>query len=238
MPGKKAKLKPSEAAEIPQPGAMASCNRCGVQLRVSESRREDSAPFRRSLTTKGVCPDCVMTQFLYNTYPINWQLDERGPELLLHPMIREAFLSSGVMERCEMSIDEVNWERVVANWNLPVKVTNDGTNPYKMGDAKRHGPSKTFGPQGFGAMQQVFEDRLNDFVGSDLDRFRRSAFQLWRRHLAAGQEADPRLGNAEIGRHLALAQAALSLLAVKPGTKLHRRHLSFPLQIFIKTLGI
>jgi hypothetical protein len=134
MPKRK---RPDQSSLFDAPGALAYCERCKVELRVAETRREDAAPFRRSLTTQGVCPDCVMTEFLYNTYPVNSIIDRAGPEMLLQAdFIRQAFLSSGIMERSEMDIREVNWQRVVANWKLPVKVKLTPRNPYRMGDAK------------------------------------------------------------------------------------------------------
>ncbi len=117
---------------------LANCDRCGRQLRVAESRREESKPFRLAKAPKGVCPECVMTQFLYNTYPINMQIDEAGAELLLKPMIAEAFVASGLMDGCDMDISEVNWQRVVDNWKLPVDIAKKNPmNPYRMGDSKR-----------------------------------------------------------------------------------------------------
>jgi hypothetical protein len=122
---------------------LANCDRCGRQLQVSSTRREDSAPFRRAKVPKGVCPECVMTQFLYNTYPVNMLIDEAGPEILLNAeFMRMAFTQAGIMERCEMYISEVNWQRVVDNWKLPVKVTRDGRNPYRMGDSPRAGKGR------------------------------------------------------------------------------------------------
>jgi hypothetical protein len=131
------------AFDLPaQPGALAKCDRCSVQLRIAESRRQDSRPFRKSATIHGHCPDCVMTEFLYNTYPVNMLIDERGPEMLLNAeFMRMALLSSGVMDpaHCEMDVNEINWQRVVDNWDLPVKVAKSGLNPYRMGDAKKEG---------------------------------------------------------------------------------------------------
>jgi hypothetical protein len=54
----------------PQPqksssGAPANCARCGVLLQVAAARRADSKPFRRAAVPEGVCPDCVMTEFLF-----------------------------------------------------------------------------------------------------------------------------------------------------------------------------
>jgi hypothetical protein len=119
------------------PGALAHCERCGRQLRVADSRREDSKPFRLAKVPKGVCPECVMTQFLYNTYPVNMQIDIAGPELLLKLHIREAFLMCGVLNDCDLHIDEIDWRRVVENWSLPVKVAKSALNMYRMGDHAR-----------------------------------------------------------------------------------------------------
>ena len=120
------------------PGAACICDRCKRPLRVADRRREDSAPFRLAKEPKGECPDCVMTAFLYNTYPLNLQLDQTGPQLLLNPMIRDAFLMSGILDKCDLTIDEINWQRVVDNWNLPVEIAKkDPRNPYRMGDENR-----------------------------------------------------------------------------------------------------
>lgn len=118
--------------------AVCFCDRCKRPLQIAERRRPDSKPFRLAKVPKGVCPDCVMTQFLYNTYPLNYQIDQAGPELLLKPGIPEAFVASGLLDGCDMTIDEVCWPRVVNNWNLPVEVKKgDPRNPYRMGEAKR-----------------------------------------------------------------------------------------------------
>ena len=114
------------------------CERCKRPLRVAEHRRADSKPFRLAKEPKGVCPDCVMTAFLYNTYPINMQIDQAGPDLLLKPGICEAFAACGLLDDCDLKIEEVNWRRVVDNWNLPIQVDKkDPRNPYRMGDARR-----------------------------------------------------------------------------------------------------
>ena len=88
--GSAAKAKPSE-------GLPCQCERCHRPLRIDPGR-PDAEIFRRAKVPSGVCPDCLITQFLYNTYPINMQIDEAGPELLLKPGIREAFLACGIHE--------------------------------------------------------------------------------------------------------------------------------------------
>jgi hypothetical protein len=78
-----------------------------------------------------------MTQFLYNTYPVNMQIDQAGPDLLLKPGITEAFIACGLLDGCDLNIEEVNWRCVVMNWNLPVRIQKSGKNPYRMGDKRR-----------------------------------------------------------------------------------------------------
>ena len=130
----KTKRKQQESTSFEAP---CQCERCHRPLRVDPGR-PDAEIFRRAKVPAGVCPDCLVTQFLYNTYPINLQLDETGPELLLKPGIREAFLACGIMERADLTIDEVNWQRVVDQWNLPVEIAkNGGRNPYRMGESPR-----------------------------------------------------------------------------------------------------
>jgi hypothetical protein len=96
-----------------------------------------------------------MTAFLYNTYPINMQIDQSGPQLLLNPMIRDAFLMSGILDKCDLTIDEINWQRVVDNWDLPVEIAKkDPRNPYRMGDEKRQADARRemgIGDDDFGA---------------------------------------------------------------------------------------
>lgn len=132
-------------------GKVTTCDRCGNHCRVAERRNPDSKPFRLSEKPKGVCANCVVTQFLYNTYPVNLQIDEAGPELLLKPGIREAFLSSGLLDDCDLDMREVNWNDVVANWEKPVKTVLTGQNPYRMGDSpksyrNRSNPKSTTDP--------------------------------------------------------------------------------------------
>lgn len=120
-----------------QIGARANCDRCKREIEVAPPKNETSYPFRLAVVPKGVCADCVMTQFLYNTYPINMQLDESGPQLLLNPYNRDALLMSGILETGDLTVDEINWQRVVDNWALPVKTQTSAKNPYRMGDAAK-----------------------------------------------------------------------------------------------------
>ncbi len=137
MAKRKSKTEPAAAAPI---GTITKCDRCSRQLQVGPGGRPDSQPFRRSRTTKGLCPDCVMTEFLVNAYPINMIIDdhiaEHGGNMVANAeFMRMAFTSSGLMEQCDMDIREVDWQRVCLYWDLPVDERRGPTNPYRMGEA-------------------------------------------------------------------------------------------------------
>jgi hypothetical protein len=127
--------KPEVSNPLPA-GVDALCRRCGVPMRLGRPGKEDAPWLRLAKVPEGVCANCAMTEFLVNTYPVNMIVDERGPEMLLQPAVREAFVSSGVIQSSDMHIDEVNWQTVVANWALPVHVAKNPRNPYRMGEAR------------------------------------------------------------------------------------------------------
>lgn len=159
------------------PGAIAYCERCKRKLQVAAQRLEDSKPFRLSKVPEGVCPECVMTQFLYNTYPVNMQIDEAGPELLLKRGVVEAFESCGLLSHCDLKLNEINWQWLVANWKLPVKIAKDSRNPYRMGEGKRRGAALAAAgigqsPLGFFVTEEVRKRELEDAT-TDLKRILR-----------------------------------------------------------------
>ncbi len=122
------------------PGAIANCDRCGALMRLAAKRNEKSMPFKLAKVPKGLCANCVVTEFLYNTYPVNEQLDRSGPQILLVPHMRQAF--APILKNCDMSVDEIDWPTIVRNWSLPVKTKRGPRNPYTMGEYKRNEDAK------------------------------------------------------------------------------------------------
>lgn len=141
-----------------QQQAVANCERCGAPMRLAEKRTEKSYPFKLAKVPKGFCANCVVTEFLYNTYPVNSILDGK-PEILLSPHMREAFMP--LLKDCDMNVDEIDWATVHANWSLPVKVTKDAKNCYRMGDAARERANV----QAFDRQNEAFEDALAKTLG-------------------------------------------------------------------------
>lgn len=110
----------------------AFCDRCHAPMRLAAKRNEESFPFKLATVPKGFCANCIVTVFLYNTYPVNEILDRSGPQILLVPHMRQAF--APIVEKSDMNIDEISWELVVKNWTLPVKQKKGPKNPYRMGE--------------------------------------------------------------------------------------------------------
>ena len=90
---------------------------------------------RASAVPNGVCANCSVTEFLMNSYPLNMQLEEYGPEILLHPGMTEQFAPLMEVNKAQARPEEIDWQTVVRNWHLPVKVRRSPTNPWSPGEA-------------------------------------------------------------------------------------------------------
>ena len=108
-----------------------NCERCGVQLQVDAVPGSEAKMLRRSKMPKGFCINCAVHDFLRNTYPPNIQLAESGPQILLIPHIQTLF--AGIMKAgfADANPDEINWQRIVDNWELPFpnKIKLSSMNP-------------------------------------------------------------------------------------------------------------
>jgi hypothetical protein len=149
------------AAEGAAEMTTANCERCGVLMRLAEKRNEKSMPFKLARIPKGLCANCVVTEFLYNTYPVNEILDRSGPQILLVPHMRNAF--APILQDCDMGVDEINWALIVQNWSLPVKTKRGARNPYSMGEYAERERAK----QAQEKAQDEAEDALAKALGGD-----------------------------------------------------------------------
>lgn len=107
------------------------CERCGARCRCDGSSNPDAKMLRRSKEPKGLCVNCAVHDWLRNTYPINMQLAESGPGILVHPHIRELFADIMRVGHADADPDEINWNLINENWDLPFphKIKPTSTNP-------------------------------------------------------------------------------------------------------------
>jgi len=93
-----------------------NCRRCGRPLRPGTP--DSKARAIRRCAGKGLCPDCVLTLFLVAIEPIRQTLQvQGGPEALRLPHIQEQM--AAVLKFTQLTPAEIDWERVIANWELP-----------------------------------------------------------------------------------------------------------------------
>jgi len=107
------------------------CNRCKARCKVAGPGNPNAKMLRRSKEFKGLCINCAVHDWLRNTYPVNILLAQSGPKSLLYPHIQEQF--TGIMQTAlaDALPDEINWELIVENWDLPFphKMKPSPTNP-------------------------------------------------------------------------------------------------------------
>ena len=117
------------------------CERCKARCRVSDPGNPKAKMLRRSKVPKGLCVNCAVHDFLRNTYPCNMLLDENGPTILLHISVREQFAEIMRGAMADAKPDEINWNLIVENWELPFaqKVKPSAMNPYVPGKDRPFG---------------------------------------------------------------------------------------------------
>jgi len=106
------------------------CPRCGARCQVGPLPGAQAKMLRRSPTI-GLCVNCATHNFLRNTYPVNILLAEMGPRGLLLPHIQQAFAAIMRVNHADAQPDEISWEQIVTNWDLPFphKIKRSAMNP-------------------------------------------------------------------------------------------------------------
>ena len=141
-----------------------NCSRCSARCQVAPKRNSNAKMLRKSATPGGLCVNCAFHDWLRNTYPVNMLLDEIGPKILLYPHIREMIAGIMQSQNADATIDEINFNLIVENWELPRahKVRGSAMNPY---NPERDGPANR-------ARRQEALKRMNE---SDEEHRRREA---------------------------------------------------------------
>lgn len=105
---------------------LCNCSRCGQPCHVGGPKNEDARLLRRAKTPRGYCATCAATQFLKTTLPLSEILREKGPEILLCPHITAQFAAVMRSGGSDADPSEIDWNRLVANWELPVDGETQG----------------------------------------------------------------------------------------------------------------
>jgi len=97
------------------------CQRCGAHCKVVGPRNSKAKMLRRSKEPKGLCINCAVHDFLRNTYPVNLILAGSKPEVLRFEHIQQQFTDIMRAAGADAEPDEIDWEAIIANWDLPFK---------------------------------------------------------------------------------------------------------------------
>jgi hypothetical protein len=108
-----------------------NCQRCGARCKVNPIAGSKATMLKRGKDAKGLCVNCAAHDWLRNTYPANLLLAQSGPRTLAFPHIQEQFAGLMKMANSDARPDEINWELLIANWDLPFpsKVRARAENP-------------------------------------------------------------------------------------------------------------
>ncbi len=100
------------------PEQTAKCERCERLCVVAPSANPQGRPMRRAQVPKGMCPNCILTWFLQSP-PLNALLTD--PAMLRLPHVQTQVGNILRAGQSDLSLQEVDWDIVIANWALPMK---------------------------------------------------------------------------------------------------------------------
>jgi len=98
-----------------------NCERCGARCKVAGPRNPNAKMLRRSGEAKGLCVNCAVHDWLRNTYPVNLIFTTLSPDALRLEHIQQQFTEIMRIGFADAQPDEIDWEAIIANWDLPFK---------------------------------------------------------------------------------------------------------------------
>lgn len=95
-----------------------TCTRCGAQGKASGGTKQARLLRRAQPGQRGLCASCAMTCFIKSTPSLMVGIEANGVEMLLSSMVQEAFAQLLRIAQSDADPVEVDWQRVVENWDL------------------------------------------------------------------------------------------------------------------------
>lgn len=102
------------------------CERCEAPCKVAGPGNPDAKMLRRS-KSKGLCVNCAVHDWLRNTYPVNLIFTTLSPDALRLEHIQQQFTGIMRVAGADAQPDEIDWEAIITNWDLPFKNKVKGT---------------------------------------------------------------------------------------------------------------
>lgn len=103
------------------------CERCEAPCRIAGPANPDAKMLWRSKEPKGFCVNCAVHDWLRNTYPVNLIFTTLSPDALRLEHIQQQFTGIMQVALADAQPDEIDWEAIITNWDLPFKNKVKGT---------------------------------------------------------------------------------------------------------------
>lgn len=120
-------------------GQNCRCGRCGRPCKVNPVAGSQAKMLKRSAAPRGLCVNCAVHDQLRHLYPANLLLARSGPKGLALPQIQRQFFTLCKMAGTDAKFEEIDWQAVIANWDLPflTKLKRTATNPVTQEELDR-----------------------------------------------------------------------------------------------------
>lgn len=97
------------------------CRRCGQLCRITDNGTPGARPLRRTTDTKiGMCVNCAFTDFLKSVESFQPGFERHGAGILRDGRVQEQLAALFRTGNSDASVEMINWERVIENWDLPL----------------------------------------------------------------------------------------------------------------------
>lgn len=111
-------------AFIPMAGRTAKCSRCGDPCRVADKTNKEARLLKHAEQPKGHCVACAVVEWFW---VVGCRELVKDPSDLAHKPVQEQFARIMATGGADTKPSEINWNKVIANWNLPF---SDGKKSY------------------------------------------------------------------------------------------------------------
>ena len=158
-----------------------NCERCKARCKVDVPRSSNAKMLRRSKEPKGLCVNCAVHDWLRNTYPVNMIFTTLSPDALRLEHIQQQFTEIMRLGFADAEPDEIDWEAIITNWDLPFKNKVKGTaaNPASQAvldmEPEMQAREENFFREEMVAMEEGFES-LFDKQQAERDRIVKEEF--------------------------------------------------------------
>lgn len=111
---------------------IAECKRCEKPCKVAGPPNPDARlmPYATAEEAKkrGLCADCAASAFIKGIPTLMYGIELNGIKMLLDTRVQQQFSQIMIVGKADARPDEVNWQRVVDNWDLPFPGKRKGKN--------------------------------------------------------------------------------------------------------------